>query len=295
MTAPSTSAKPHIVILGAGPAGVGAAYQLRRFDKARVTVLEAGNAVGGVAASFEWHGHWLDFGSHRLHPATDPEILADIKRLLGDELRYRPRHGRIRLRDRWIHFPLEPVDLLLHADKGFVAGVLGDMAKRTFSRRRTSAGNTFASVLEANLGRTICDDFYFPYAVKMWGFGPDELSAIQARRRVATGSFGKLVRKVLSAVPGFRKPGSGRFYYPVRGFGAITEAYAAAGAAAGAEFQMGWRATRLEWAGEKWSVTARRGDESLPARQPTTPAGGRRRSGRDALSLDDPRLPRAAR
>ena len=66
-----------VVILGAGPAGVGAAYRLRQDARAEVTVLEQHDVPGGNAGSFEFGGMRVDFGSHRLHPACDPEILSD--------------------------------------------------------------------------------------------------------------------------------------------------------------------------------------------------------------------------
>lgn len=259
--------EPHIVILGAGPAGLGAAYQLRRTGKARVTVLERNPGVGGNAGSFESNGIWLDFGSHRLHPATDPRILADIRRLLGDDLRDRPRHGRIHLRDKLIHFPLKPIDLLLRLDKGFAASTLYDMARKVVAK--PDEGDTFASVLWANLGPTICRDFYFPFARKMWGRQPEELSAIQARKRVSAGSFTKLLRKVLSSVPGLKPPGAGRFFYPTRGFGQISQAYAEAARAAGAEIAVGAAVTGLSPVTgneEGWCITARQGDQERTLR-----------------------------
>ena len=258
--------EPHIVILGAGPAGLGAAYQLRRTGKARVTVLERNPVVGGNAGSFEADGVWLDFGSHRLHPSTDPAILADIQGLLGGELLDRPRHGRIHLRDKLIHFPLKPVDLLLRLDKGFAIGTLRDMARKAVAK--PDEGDTFASVLWANLGPTICRDFYFPYARKMWGREPEELSGIQARKRVSAGSFLKLMRKVLSSVPGFKPPGAGRFFYPRRGFGQISAAFADAARKAGAEISLGTTVTGLTPLGDGsgWCVTAKSGDEERTLR-----------------------------
>ena len=247
---------PHIVILGAGPAGAGAAFQLRRTGRARVTLIEQRDVVGGNAGSFESGGQRLDYGSHRLHPACDPAIMEEIRTLLGDDLLDRPRHGRIRLRGRWIHFPLKPVDLMLRLDPRFTAGTLRDMAAKTLPRS-SNGDDTFASVLMANLGRTICNDFYFPYARKIWGREPEELSGIQARRRVGAGSFGKLVRKVLSAVPGLKPPGAGRFYYPRRGYGQITEAFAEAAQKDGADLMLGWTVARLERAGDGWNVNVK--------------------------------------
>lgn len=238
-------AEPRVVILGGGPAGVGAARELARRGCGHATLLEAGAHYGGNAGSFEFGGQWLDYGSHRLHPATDPAILADIRALLGADLKDRPRHGRIRLLGKWIHFPLKPHDLLLRLDKRFALGTLRDMVAKKLPGR-ASEGETFESVLRANLGSTIAEEFYLPYAVKLWGRDPKELSGVQARKRVAAGSFGKLARKVLNAVPGFKAPGAGRFYYPVRGFGQISEAYAADAARLGAELKLGWRMTKLE-------------------------------------------------
>src|SRR5438270_13816590 len=113
---------PHVVILGGGPAGIGAAFQLRRRDLANVTLLERNSWVGGNAGSFEIDGQRVDYGSHRLHPACDPAVLADIRALLDNELLDCPRHGRIRLRGRWIHFPLKPVDLALRLPPSFATG-----------------------------------------------------------------------------------------------------------------------------------------------------------------------------
>ena len=69
--------EPRVLILGGGPAGVGAARELARQRRAKVLLLEQGSHFGGNAGSFEFGGQQLDYGSHRLHPTTDPEILAD--------------------------------------------------------------------------------------------------------------------------------------------------------------------------------------------------------------------------
>jgi protoporphyrinogen oxidase len=91
---------------------------------------------------------------------------------------------------------------------------------------------------------------------------PEELDAEQARRRVSAGSLAGLLRKVMSAVPGRRPPGAGRFFYPRRGFGQISEAYAEAASTAGARLRMETRVTAVER--DEHGVTAIRmecGDE----------------------------------
>lgn len=234
------SRKPHVVILGGGPAGVGAAYQLRRLDHARVTLVERQGRFGGNAGSFDWAGQSLDFGSHRLHYTTEPAILADIRSLLNGDLLERKRNGRIKLRGRLIRFPFKPVDLLTSLDKKFAAGVMRDMATGPLRKRDNSSGDTYADVLMQSLGPTICEDFYFPYARKIWGQEPGALSGIQAQRRVTANSFMKLIKRVMKPV------GDGMFYYPRHGFGQITNAYADAAQRAGAELLMNTNVDRLE-------------------------------------------------
>jgi protoporphyrinogen oxidase len=229
-----------VVILGGGPAGCGAAFRLRQLDHARVTLVERQGHFGGNAGSFEWAGQRLDFGSHRLHYTTEPAILADIRSLLLGELLERKRNGRIRLRERFVRFPFKPVDLLTSLDKRFASGVLLDMMAGKLGLRRQTSGDSFAEVLLRSLGPTICENFYFPYARKIWGHEPTALSGIQARRRVTANSFTKLIKRILKPV------GDGMFYYPRHGFGSITQAYAGAASGLGAELLLNTSVERLE-------------------------------------------------
>jgi len=239
--------KPRIVILGAGPAGLGAAYQLARRGLAQVNLLEQNLFVGGNAGSFELAGMRVDYGSHRLHPACDAGILQDIRTFLGDDLLDRPRHGRIRLCGRWIHFPLQPVDLVLSLPRGFSLGIAADMVRKVVGNHNGRRdAETFASVLERGLGRTICENFYFPYVRKIWGLAPEELAVALARRRISANSLSKMTRKVFTAL-GVPKNGSrGRFFYPRHGYGQISEAYYSGARHAGADIYLGARVQSVE-------------------------------------------------
>ncbi|MBK5294164.1 MAG: FAD-dependent oxidoreductase [Acidobacteriia bacterium] len=249
--------EPHFVILGGGPAGCGAAYQLRRQEKGRVTLVEQSEVLGGNAGSFEVNGIHLDYGSHRLHSACDPEVLGDIQAMLGDDLAHRERRGRILLRGKYVQFPLRAKDLFLRLDRRFALGAGADMIRRAFVRTDT-ADDSFASVMLANLGRTICEHFYFPYARKIWGRPPESLSGIQARKRVTANSLSKLVKRLGSPL------GGGRFYYPRRGFGQISEAYASQARQLGAEILTGWRVTGIRRNEDErlWKVEIRQENNS---------------------------------
>jgi protoporphyrinogen oxidase len=242
----ASAVKPvRVAILGAGPAGLGAAMRLAQSGKGRPIVFEQQNRIGGNAGSFDLEGIPVDFGSHRLHPSCQPRILDDIRSLLREDLLDRPRHGRIRLQGRWIHFPLKPLDLALELPWSFRAGIAGDALRKLIPASSKGKEDTFDTLLERSLGRTICRDFYFPYAEKIWGLRPEEISAAQARRRVSAGSLGKMARKALSLVPGLKAPGAGRFFYPRRGFGQISRAIANRASELGADIRLGARVRSL--------------------------------------------------
>ncbi len=116
------------------------------------------------------------------------------------------------------------------------------MATKPFRKPR-GGQETFASVLERGLGRTICRDFYFPYGKKIWGVEPSQLSPVQALRRVSANSPLKMLRKA--------KPSKGFFFYPHGGFGAISECLWQQAASAGAKFRFSSRITRIEREGAR--------------------------------------------
>jgi len=229
----SNSSPPEVVVVGAGGAGLVAAWRAAE-GGCRVRVVERSSFVGGMAASIEVAGQRVDLGSHRLHPSIAPHLLAAIQTLLGDDLQLRARDGRLRLRDRWVRFPLRAPDLVRQMPPGFAARALADAFLRPLRRPKA---DTFAEVVRCRFGRGILDEFYGPYAQKLWGTSADNLSGELARRRIATRGAGSLLRRVVQ-----RGDGPGRtFWYPRRGYGQIVEAVAGAAVDAGATIELSAR------------------------------------------------------
>ncbi|MGH9181713.1 MAG: protoporphyrinogen/coproporphyrinogen oxidase, partial [Acidimicrobiales bacterium] len=227
-----------VAVLGGGPAGLMAALRLARSGR-QVVVLERGARVGGMAGSFEVAGVRVDYGSHRLHPVVEPALMGELRRLLGDDLQTRSRKGRIALAGRWMGFPLRVGDMARTMPRSLVARIALETALGPL--RRTSSGSAH-DVIAARLGPTVARQFYLPYLTKLWGVSPTELSPELADRRVSARSGLAVVKKALRSA----RPDGGRFLYPRRGFGQISESVADAAVTAGASIELSAAVTGIE-------------------------------------------------
>jgi protoporphyrinogen oxidase len=226
------------VVIGAGPTGLAVAWRAAAAGRS-IVLVEAADQVGGMAGSLDVGGMRVDLGSHRMHPSIDPGILRELYRLLGTDLQTRSRHGRLRLADRWVAFPLEAGDLVRQLPPRFAAGAALDAVTGVVRRPRR---DTFAEEVRAGLGPTVASWFYEPYVRKLWGVDPDELAGELARRRVAARSPGALLRKVRR-----RRAGAGRtFLYPRRGYGQVSEVLADAAVGAGADVRLSCPVAAIE-------------------------------------------------
>ncbi len=216
-----------------------AAWRAARAGRS-VIVLERAEVVGGMAASFSVAGVRVDHGSHRLHPSTAPEIMADLRGLLGADLQTRQRHGRLRVDDRWVRFPLRPKDLARSLPFATLARIGTEAI--TAPLRRTGTATSYADALRRGLGPTLYDRLYGPYAVKLWGRPGEEIDPEQARVRVRADTPWKIAGRMLRRSSG----GTGRtFYYPRRGFGQIVEAVAEAAVGHGVALNVGTEVTQV--------------------------------------------------
>ena len=206
-----------VVIIGGGVSGLGLAHELSASPEFQITVIERSAVVGGLAGSVSFEDWQLDVGSHRIHPKSHPVALQLLRDLLGDDLRSRPRHGQLRFQGRWLSYPPSTVELALSYDPLALATLVGSwMAARL---RIAAPTETFESVLTHKFGRRLFEDFYHPYARKLWGLDPGEISAIAAEQRAQRLSMPRLVgdlhRWLTSSAPAHT------YLYPAEGFGMI--------------------------------------------------------------------------
>jgi protoporphyrinogen oxidase len=234
--------KADLVVLGAGPAGLAAAWRAARRGLS-VDVLERAETVGGMASSFDVAGFRVDLGSHRLNPDLPEHILADLRALLGTDLQTRYRNGRLLLGDRWVTYPFKPRELAKTLPSVPMARAAFDALATTWrGKKQAAAAESYAELMRAGFGPTMYREVYEPYAAKLWGVTGDEIDVDQARRKAGSQSvWTALVRSVRNSIASE----SLAYLYPRKGFGQFCEVLADAAMQAGARIRLGAAAEHL--------------------------------------------------
>jgi protoporphyrinogen oxidase len=206
-----------VLILGGGLAGLTAGHALARAGRG-VQVLEGAPHVGGLARTISRGDFRFDLGGHRFftHDAT-------VERLVRELLTV-PRTSRIRLRGRWIEYPLRPRGALTGLGLGTSAGILLGYARARLAQRiRPSPLVSLEDWVVAHFGRPLFDLYFRDYSEKVWGIGCRDVSAAWMAQRVQGLSLGAAVRHALVRRRTELPTLTDRFLYPRLGIGRIAE------------------------------------------------------------------------
>jgi protoporphyrinogen oxidase len=181
-------------VLGAGPAGLTAAYVLG-LRGAPAAVYEADDTVGGIAKTVEYKGYRFDLGGHRFFTK-----LAQVERLweelMGDEFLVRPRLSRIYYEGKYLAYPLQARDVV--ARLGILESALSALSyfRCRLSSTRTRP-ETFEEWVTWNFGSRLYDAFFRSYTEKVWGIPGSEIHAEWAAQRIKDFSFGKALLRAM--------------------------------------------------------------------------------------------------
>jgi protoporphyrinogen oxidase len=245
-------ATPHVVILGAGPAGISAAWRLTKKGYP-VTVLEREGAVGGMGRTITVGEYAVDFGPHTFHireTAESKEILKTITPFFGEDPLTLVRGTRVLLRGKEYVYPLEILQVLFGVNPLLSALILFDYSiatiKSTFAPAKKE--DSFEEWGIRNLGRTLYDLCFGIYSSRVWGLPTSQISSKQAQR-VAKLNLKNIILRTLGIkadpVTYFTK-----YFYPRKGISRLYEGMEREITAAGNRVCLNSPAVRIERTGD---------------------------------------------
>jgi len=254
----------NVVILGAGPAGLSAAYFLARAGVAPL-VIEKQGFVGGISRTvLTPDGFRYDLGGHRFFTKNRVllEMIADI---LGDDLLMPTRVSRIYKEGKLFLYPIKIGDVLRKLSPLRGAGFILDYiwAKLAYRRRPDVS---FEDWVVKRFGRGLYRFNFEEYTEKVWGIKPTQISADWAAERIRGLSLTTAIKEAL-----FPQKEKGeelatiidRFYYPRYGIGEISEKFADFLISKGGRILLNSPVKEVRWEAKR-IVSARAGNEEFP-------------------------------
>ncbi|HYY57388.1 MAG TPA: NAD(P)/FAD-dependent oxidoreductase [Pyrinomonadaceae bacterium] len=258
-----------VIIIGGGPAGLTAAYELCKANVASV-VLEKDSMVGGLSRTIAYNGYHFDIGGHRFF--TKVKAVDDLWREVlpdGDFLR-RKRLSRIYYDNRFLHYPLRFSSILFNIGIGNgLLILLSYLRAQVFPEKQE---RTFEQWVRNRFGSRFYQLFFKTYTEKVWGIPCDEITADWAAQRIKDLSLGATIRNLLFKQRAKDKGGLIKtlieeFDYPRRGPGMMWERMAGLVAERGGQVRLKTQVESIEWSagGVERIVVGRNGErEALP-------------------------------
>src|SRR3981081_1359851 len=242
--------KTTVAIIGAGPAGLTAAYLLSK-NKVDVTVLEADPVyVGGISRTATYKGFHFDIGGHRFFSKS--KAVEDLwTEILPNDMLHRPRSSRIFYDGKFFAYPLKPFEALIKL--GIVRStlcVLSWMKARLFPVR---GPHNFEDWVSNQFGKRLFNVFFKSYTEKVWGMSCKEISADWAAQRIKGLSLGSAIKNAIlpQRYNGDRtkviKTLINSFRYPRKGPGMMWEVCAEKTRAMGGQIEMGCKVTGCKY------------------------------------------------
>lgn len=211
-----------ILILGAGPCGLGAAYHLNKIGYNNWQLFERNNHVGGLSASFlDDHGFTWDVGGHVLFSHYDYFDKA-VAEALGDAYYEHQRESWIRILQRWVPYPFQ--NNVRHLPDFALQECLDGLRKLSDSPVNS---NNFREWMDTVFGTGIVKYFMEPYNRKVWGVPLESMSKGWIAERVSVVDLKRIERNMAEQRDDLSWGPNNTFKFPkYGGTGAIYEGIA---------------------------------------------------------------------
>ncbi len=210
--------KKKILVLGGGPCGLSAAWELSKYGY-DVTVIEKEAKVGGLCITNEYKGYRFDLGGHRFI-SKNKELVENVCRIMGDELLTSNRKSVILLKGKTFDYPLSARDIFLKMDlwtnvKAFTSYLIAVFTKIVFRKKDIS----FEDWIVNRFGRTLYNLFFGPYTGKLWGISPKFISSDWASQRISLLNLKDVLFRLLKLKKGTPRTYAKGYFYPKKGIG----------------------------------------------------------------------------
>jgi protoporphyrinogen oxidase len=215
------SAEKQVVVIGAGPAGLTAAYELAKLDLNPILV-EKGDKVGGLARTEDYKGYFFDMGGHRFFTKVEG-VNRMWRQVLGDKFLRRPRLSRIYYNHKFFDYPLKPLNAL--AGLGLWQSILIALSYVRWQVRPCPREDTFEQWVTNRFGRRLFRIFFKSYTEKVWGIPCSELKAEWAAQRIKDLSLKTVLLSMFVKPKNTIKTLIDQFDYPERGPGMMWHAF----------------------------------------------------------------------
>jgi len=214
-----TSTVKRIAIIGAGPAGVTAAYELAKKGY-QVDLYEAESNVGGMSRTIQLWGCLVDLGPHRFF-STNRQINELWLEVAGDDYQMIDRQTRIFYQNHFFDYPLKPFNTFRNLGLlETVNSVISYVYQQAFP---VPANGDFESWVTNRFGKRLYEMFFKHYSEKLWGIKCTELDADFAAQRIKKLSLYEAVRNSLMGNSQKHQTLVEQFAYPTQGTGMIYE------------------------------------------------------------------------
>jgi protoporphyrinogen oxidase len=153
-----------VAVIGAGPAGMSAAYELSKRGVG-VDIYEAGPVVGGLSRTLSLWGQKVDLGPHRFF-SSDARVNRIWLEVVGDDYEMVNRLTRIYYNERYFQYPLRPFDAL---GKLGLSEAIRCFASFINEQGKPMSGDSFENWVVSRFGRRLFEIFFRTYSEKLWG------------------------------------------------------------------------------------------------------------------------------
>jgi protoporphyrinogen oxidase len=284
----SMTVDAEVFVIGAGPAGLTAAYCLTKEAHSVIVIERDPVYVGGISRTVDYKGFLFDIGGHRFF-SKSKEVVALWQEILPDDFIARPRLSRIYYNGKFFSYPLKAFEALLKLGVFTSAACMLSYAyAKVFP---VTPVRTFHEWVRNQFGERLFQIFFETYTEKVWGMSCDEISADWAAQRIKGLDLTTAVINGIKRSLGIgSKAGTGQdtvktliesFQYPRKGPGMMWQAAARKIAARGGRILMGrelvglefdadrnvWRIEVATTGGDRETYTARHVVSSAPLRE----------------------------